>query len=171
MGYHTSIILQQAQDWHLDSLRDESAPYVEFAWGDRRFYMDGNHHPDAVFAAIFLRTEAVTYVESWQRDPARIARVAALYAREIDATQLTLLAQGLEGTLRRTDSLGPPAAFPQTPRDAGRFYPAHGQYLWWTDCNRWTVDRLSDAHLARGGRGVIFSGQVPGRLIGFTRIR
>ena len=133
--------------------------------------MDGNHRPDAVFAALFLRTESVAYVESWRDDPARIARARALYGREIDAAQLTSLAEDLEGALRRTDSLVRPAAFPPTPQDAGRFYPAHSQYLWWMDCNRWTVDRLADAHLARGGRGVIFSGQVPGKLIGFVRIR
>ena len=95
----------------------------------------------------------------------------ALYVRDIDAVQLTSLGENVEGALRRTDSLIRPAAFPQTPHDAGRFYPSHGQYLWWMDCNRWTVDRLTDAHLARGGRGVIFSGQVPARLIGFVRVR
>jgi len=169
-GYHTSIILQQAPGWQLGSLGNSAAPFVEFAWGDRRFYMDGNHRPDVVFAAIFLRTPSVAYVESWREDPVRIAHAAALYAREVDAAQLTSLAEDLEGTLRRSDSLNRPVPFLQTPHDAGRFYPAHGQYLWWMDCNRWTVDRLSDAHLAKGGRGVILSGQVSRRLIGFTRI-
>ena len=169
-GYHTSIILQQAPGWQLGTPGKESAPFVEFAWGDRRFYMDGNHRPDAVFAAIFLRTESVAYVESWPGDPARLAHAKALYVREIDASELTSLAEDLEGALRRADSLARPAPFPQTRGDEGRFYPAHGQYLWWMDCNRWTVDRLSDAHLARSGRGVIFSGQVSGRLIGFTQI-
>jgi hypothetical protein len=170
-GYHTSIILQQPANWQLGPLGTERAPFVEFAWGDRRFYMDGNHRPDVVFAAVFLRTDSVRYVESWRDDPARIGRPRGLYVRDIDAAQLTSLAEDVEGALRRTDSLVRPAAFPQTPQDLGRFYPAHGQYLWWMDCNRWTVDRLTDVHLARGGRGVILSGQVPGRLIGFVRVK
>jgi hypothetical protein len=169
-GYHTSIILQQAPGWQLGSLGSESAPFVEFAWGDRSFYLDSNHRPDAVFATLFLPTESVAYVESWRGDPARIARPRALYARALDASQLTALAADLEGSLRRTDTAVRPAAFPQTPHDAGRFYPAHGKYLWWNDCNRWTTDRLADAHLARGGRGVIFSRQVASQLIGFARI-
>ena len=53
---------------------------------------------------------------------------------------------------------------------AGRFYPGAGAYLWWTDCNRWTVDRLAAAGLARRGRGVIFSGQVKNALIDFFMV-
>lgn len=169
-GYHTSILLQQPPSWRLGALGSETAPFVEFAWGDRRFYMESNHRPDVVFAALFLRTESVAYVEGWRGDPARIARPRALYAREIDAAQLTALAADLDGALLRTDVVARPAPFPQTPHDAGRFYPAHGQYLWWADCNRWTVDRLADAGLARSGLGVVFSGQVADRLLGFTRV-
>ncbi|HEY2853947.1 MAG TPA: hypothetical protein VGJ18_13925 [Gemmatimonadaceae bacterium] len=39
--YHTSIILQQPPNWQLGSLGAERAPFVEFAWGDRRFYNGG----------------------------------------------------------------------------------------------------------------------------------
>jgi len=77
---------------------------------------------------------------AWSNDPARAARARALYARDIDAAKLVELAT------------------------------AHGHYLWFTDCNRWTVERLAKAGLARGGLGVIFSGQVARHLIGFHRV-
>ena len=169
-GYHTSIILQQPPTWRLGSLGSETAPFVEFAWGDRRFYMESNYRPDALFAALFLPTEAVAYVANWNSDPARTARARALYLRDVDALELATLAAVLEGTIRHSVSGERAAAFPAISGYAGRFYPAHGRYLWFTDCNRWTVERLASAGLAHGGAGVIFSGQVASHLIGFHRV-
>lgn len=68
------------------------------------------------------------------------------------------------GQAARVAPYAPVADYP------GRFYPAYGSYLWWNDCNRWTVDRLHAAGLARSGVGVIVPGQVPARLIGFERV-
>lgn len=169
-GYHTSIILEQPPTWQLGSLGKESAPFVEFAWGDRRFYMESNYRPDALFATLFLPTESVAYVASWSSDPARVARARALYVRDVDAPELAELAAALEGTIRRSGTGERAAAFPAVSGYAGRFYPAHGRYLWLTDCNRWTVERLASAGLARGGFGVIFSGQVGSHLVGFHRV-
>jgi len=169
-GYHTSIIIQQPTTWHLGSLGTEGAPFVEFAWGDRRFYMESNYRPDALFATLFLPTDAVAYVASWTTDPARAAHARALYERDVDAAQLARLVAVLEGTIRRSASGERAAAFPAVRGYAGRFYPAHGRYLWFTDCNRWTVERLASAGLAHGGAGVIFAGQVAGHLIGFHRV-
>lgn len=44
-GYHTSIIFQQPTTWQLGSLGAETAPFVEFAWGDRRFYIESIRLP------------------------------------------------------------------------------------------------------------------------------
>ncbi len=166
-GYHTSIILQQPPDWRLGALGMESAPYVEYAWGDRRFYMESNYRPDVVFATLFLPTESVVYVESWRADPARIARPRALYARDVDASQLLALVEALEGSMRRSAAGERLEPYGAVSGYVGRFYPAHGAYLWSNDCNRWTVGRLAAARLAHGGFGVIFSGQVAGHLLGF----
>jgi hypothetical protein len=56
-GYHTAIILQQAATWQLGSLGNERAPFVEFAWGDRRFYMENNYRPDGKLARCFPRRQ------------------------------------------------------------------------------------------------------------------
>jgi hypothetical protein len=132
--------------------------------------MDGDHRPHAIFATLFLPTESVAYVDSWNRDPAQGAHARALYARDVDAAELTRLAEALEGSIRRTSTGQRAAPFSAASEPPARFFPALGHYLWWRDCNRWTVDRLASAHLARGGAGVIFSGQVPGRLLGFHRV-
>ncbi|MFL5616328.1 MAG: DUF2459 domain-containing protein [Gemmatimonadaceae bacterium] len=169
-GYHTSVIIQQPPGWKLGSLGRETAPFVEYAWGDRRYYMESDHRPQSLFAALFLPTEAVTYVASWTTDPARIAHPRALYVREVNERELDSLASALESSIPRDSAGQRSAPFASVSDYAGRFYRAYGRYLWWSDCNRWTVERLASVHLARGGPGVIFSGQVRGHLIGFRRV-
>lgn len=173
-GYHASIIVEQPPGWRLGPPGQDSARFVEFAWGDRRFYMEANYRPDAVFATLLLPTESVTYVAGWRAAPEQSSRPRALFRRDITASELQRLVSSLESAIRRIDTgdrtpphpakrmLGGPFS--------GRFYPAQQSYLWWNDCNRWVVDRLAAAGLARGGRGVILSGQVAARLRGFRRI-
>jgi hypothetical protein len=169
-GYHTSIIIQQPTGWRLGSLGMETAPFVEFAWGDRRYYMESDHRPQSLFAALFLPTEAVANVTSWETDPTRSAHPRALYVRDVDAGKLDSLASALESSIPRDSAGRRSAPFAAVSDYSGRFYRAYGRYLWWFDCNRWTVERLAAAHLARGGPGVILSGQVARHLVGFRRV-
>ena len=160
-GYHTSIILEQPPAWRLGPPGEEASPFVEFAWGDRRFYKDSDYRPHSLIITLLLPSEAVTYVDGWGAAPVRGAGMRQLVLRELTEAELARLATVLSAW--RAEE----APFPAVSGFAGRFYPAPGRYLWWTDCNRWTVDRLAEAGLARGGRGVIFSGQVFGRLRAF----
>jgi len=173
-GYHTSVIVEQPPGSRLGPTGRETARFVEFAWGDRRFYMESDHRPHALFAALLLPTEAVTYVAAWDSPPEMVARPRALLARTVTAAELHALITALERSIRRADATTPVSVrvqpFASVVGYSGRFYPAYGRYLWWDDCNRWTVERLASGGLARGGRGVFFSGQVEGRLIGFRRV-
>lgn len=157
-GYHTSIILEQATGWRLGPAGKEGSPFVEYAWGDRRFYMESDYRPHAVLAALFLPTDAVTYVDGWPGPPTSGAGMRSLLVRAVSAEELIRLTTELERWRAGTHP------YPAVPGYAGRFYPAPGRYLWWNDCNRWTVERLRTAGLASGGRGVLFSGQVAPRL-------
>ena len=114
-----------------------------------------------LIATVFLPTDAVTYVEGWPDEPTSRAGMRALYVREVSAEEAWRLAAELERWRTRT------RPFATVPGYAGRFYPAPGRYLWWNDCNRWTVARLHAVELASGGRGVILAGQVALRLRGF----
>lgn len=166
-GYHTSITVEQPPGWRLGPQGDEAAPLVEYAWGDRRFYMESNFWPHAVFATLFLPTESVTYVHGREQPP-RVGRgPRAVYEREVSANELRTLVADLEASIRRPPNGPRSAPFPAVPGYAGRFYPGVGAYLWWTNCNRWTVERLQAAGLADSGRGVVLAGQVAGRLRGF----
>jgi len=173
-GYHTSVIVEQPPGLRLGPTGREAARFVEFAWGNRRFYMESDYRPHSLLAALFLPTAAVTYVAAWDSPPEEIARPRTLHLRTVTAAELHALITALESSIDRADPGTPGSdrakAFASVAGYVGRFYPAFGRYLWWDDCNRWTVERLDSAGLARSGRGVILSGQVAGRLIGFRRV-
>ncbi|HEU0055161.1 MAG TPA: DUF2459 domain-containing protein [Longimicrobium sp.] len=166
-GYHTSILIQQPAGWALGPTGEERAPFVEYAWGDRGFYMESDFRPQALFAALVLPTESVAYLDGYADPPSfRGARVAMV--RTVDAATLRALATELERSVRRGADGGRAAPFPPVSGYTGRFYPAHGRYLWARDCNWWTVARLHAVGLAKRPGGVVFARQVPGRLRGFT---
>lgn len=163
-GYHTSIILEQAAGWRLGPPGREASPFVEYAWGDRRFYMESDHRPQALIAALLLPTEAVTYVDGWSVVPGPQSGMRTLFTRAVSGDELTRLVGELERWRQSSVPYG------MAMGDQGRFYRAPGRYLWWNDCNRWTVERLHAAGMASGGRGVLFSGQVQRRLRAFRPV-
>jgi hypothetical protein len=168
-GYHTAVVVEQPRGWRLGPPGAEAAPFLEYAWGDRRFYLESDYRPHALFATLFLPTEAVLYVEG-RPDPPRLGGAQALFARTVDAPALRALLAELEGPAARTPDGARLSAHAPTPGYGGRFYPAHGAYLWARDCNWWVVARLAGARLAGAATGVVVTPQVPGRLRGFARV-
>jgi hypothetical protein len=165
-GYHTAIVVEQPPGWSLGPPGEEQAPYLEYAWGDRRFYMESDYRPQAIFATLVLPTSTVLYLDG-RPAPLSLGGARAVYERTVDAATLRALLMELERSFVRDAEGHRLASFAPVAGYLGRFHPAHGRYLWARDCNGWTVSRLRAAGLARGGAGVIFSGQVHGRLEGF----
>lgn len=169
-GYHTSVLVPQASQWALGPPGRVRAAYVEYAWGDRRFYRDSDYRPHSLFATLVLPTASVTYVAGRDRPPLHADGARAIFRRDVDAATLRALAAELERSIRRDDTGVRDAPSDPVRGYAGRFHDAHGGYLWAYDCNRWTVERMAAVGLARGGRFVVFSGQVAGRLEGFRAV-
>jgi hypothetical protein len=170
-GYHTSILVPQPPGLGLGPPNDANAAYLEYAWGDRSFYMESNFWPHRLFATLLLPTESVTYVVGWPRAPRMSDGMRHLWARRIARPELARLYTSLEGSIRRAPDGGRSPPHPSARGYRGRFYPAHGVYLYWYSCNRWTVERLAAAGLGRSGAGVIVPTQVPGRVFGFAAQR
>ena len=168
-GYHTSIVVPQPTGFAFGPRNAIQAPFVEFAWGDRSFYMQSNYWPHRLFATLFLPTASVTYLSGWPSAPERTDGMTALWSRSVTLAELTRLYAVLEGSIRHTSGQQRQDAYPPANGYRGRFYPAHGYYLFWADCNRWTVDQLHRAGLAESGTGVILARQVAARLHGFRR--
>ena len=56
-GHHTSIVVQQPPGWRLGPPGAEAAPFLEVAWGDRRYFHARDRSPQALVAALFLPTD------------------------------------------------------------------------------------------------------------------
>ena len=168
-GYHTAIIVEQPRGWRLGPPGEEAAPFLEYAWGDRRFYLESDYRPHSLFATLVLPTETVTYLDG-RPNPPRLGGAEAVVVRTVDAATVRALLMELERSIRRDVYGARHRAYPVTAGYGGRFYPAHGAYLWARDCNWWTVARLAAVGLAGSATGVMFTTQVPGRLRGFTEM-
>jgi hypothetical protein len=166
-GYHTAVIVEQPRGWQLGPPGEETAPFLEYAWGDRRFYYESNFRPHAVFAALFLPTESVLYLDG-RPDPPRLGGARVVVMRRVSADTVRGLLEQLEHSIRHAPNGTRLAALAPAAGYGGRFYPADGAYLWTRNCNWWTVTRLAAVGLAGRAAGVVFTGQVPSRLRGFT---
>ena len=173
-GYHTAIVVEQPAEGRFGPPGREDAaasPFVEYAWGDRRFYMESRYAPWSLVATLIFPTEAVTYVAGWRTPPVTQAGGLTVVSRTITPAERDRLLAALESWVSR-DSTGRvrAPAFPAVAGYAGRFHAAPGRYTAIANCNRWTVDRLAEVGLARRGGVVITSGQVMRRVVGFEAI-
>lgn len=173
-GYHTAIMVEQPAGGRFGPPGREDAvasQFVEYAWGDRRFYMESRYAPWSLVATLLFPTEAVTYVAGWRTPPVSRPGRLTVVSRTITPPERDRLLAALESWVSR-DSAGRARApaFPAVAGYAGRFHAAPGRYTAIANCNRWTVDRLAEVGLARASGVVITSGQVMRRVVGFERI-
>jgi len=168
-GHLTAIVVQQPPGWRLGPPGAEAAPFLEVAWGDRRYFHGGERSPQAVIAALFLPTDSVLFLAG-HPDPPRLAGTVAVRERQVEAPTLRALLSALERSVQRGGDDERLAPLPPRPGQRGRFFPAHAAYLWSRNCNWWTVQRLREAGLASEPTGVVVAGQVPGRLRGFRPV-
>ena len=85
------------------------------------------------------------------------------YERSLTAAEIRRLAEVLEGEMPR-EGAGRPAPFPATEEYAGRFYPGREFYIFWQNCNAWTLRTLRDAGLGGDPSLVVFAPQIGGGL-------
>lgn len=169
-GHHSSIFVEQPPGWRLGPEGNETAPFVEYGWGDRSFYMESNFAPTALFASAMLPTESVVYVCGHELPPNETVIGADVIVRDCTAAELTRLITVLEGQMVRTADGGRPAVFPATPEYPGRFYPGRESYVIWWNCNMWTVRMLAESGFDASPFGVVWKSQVCGRVRGFTQL-
>jgi uncharacterized protein (TIGR02117 family) len=179
LGYHTSITLAQPLDipgaassatlGHPGPPGWETAPYVEWGWGDRGFYQYSDFSPLGVYAALFLPTASVVYLDGDTREPTNRG-VKSLWVRDIDGATAVRLMAHMELSVQHDAQGARLPASGYVRGYHGQFYPAHGRYLWTRDCNHWVAEELALVGLASSSFAVVTSGQVVRRLVGFTRV-
>lgn len=161
-GWHAAIVVEQPEGWMLGPPGQEDAPFVEFAWGERHWYMEDRQ--DRLLRTLFWPTESVVFVRARFQPPAG-ETFHLLQERQVSGEALHKLILSLEREIQRTETGERAEPHPPAEWTTGTFYPGHRPYLIWHNSNTWVVHRLRDARLTR--RGILplyFASQIAGRL-------
>ncbi|MFN2398665.1 MAG: DUF2459 domain-containing protein [Gemmatimonadaceae bacterium] len=94
-----------------------------------------------------------------------------LYVRYANANELARLVTSLEESIARVSGGQRSEPYPPVAGYSGRFYPAREYYIFWFNCNAWTVERLRSAGAATSSNFVFTEQQVRGRLRGFSEVK
>lgn len=170
-GYHTSILVEQPSGWQLGPSNAAVAPFIEYGWGDKQFYMNSDRSVLTIIAAMLWPTESVVYVQGWWRLPTPEDGIRRLYQRQVSAAQLRQLVIALEQSFQRTPRGERLPPFPPLASFQGQFYLGREFYIFWSACNAWTVRQLANGDLTESGWPVVLlAEQVAPRLRWFQRV-
>ena len=78
----------------------EGAAFLEYGWGDRRFFKDSNFWPHAILAAALLPTDSVVYVRARSALPTTRPGGLTVHHRIVDGDSLRRLIVVLEKAMR-----------------------------------------------------------------------
>ena len=164
-GYHASVLIEQPRGFALGPPGREVSPFVEYGWGDRRFYRESNFWPHALLAAVLLPSDSVVYVRGWDRFPAAGDGPVVLHETTVDGGRLRDLIAFLENAMERGGNGERPQASGPVAGYHGRFYPGREDYIFWSNCNTWVVRALERVDLADSSLGVFSIAQIDGRIV------
>lgn len=169
-GFHTAILIEQPEGWSLGPANHPTARYIEYGWGDKRFFMLSDRSIPTMLAAGVMPTDSVVYLRGRDALPTTQNHVRQLYHRQVSGQQLYHLITTLEQSFQRQagERLSP---YPRVSNFVGQFYPGREYYVIWSDCNAWTIRHLQGIEAAHSDLPVIFSEQVGPSLKGFQLIQ
>lgn len=148
-GWHTGFVVN-ARDMHallpVLQQRFPTAAYLEFGWGDRRFYPSEQFSPGLALRAILWPTATVMHVVALPADvqryfPANVVREICL-----SPTQLQGLLAFLTSSFEQVHD-GLPRPLGKGLYGDSAFYPGAGDYHLFNTCNVWTARGLQSAGL------------------------
>lgn len=162
-GWHSGIVLPIGELGTLRTLvrRDPNTSYLSFGWGNRRFYMATHPGSGDAVAALF-RSPSVLFIQAVSKPADLLSTDARIHWICVDRDELWRVASYIEGSL--SGPSGHLADLGDGPLPNSRFYASTGHYSAAHTCNTWTVAALQYAGLRVRADGVIFAGQVAGRI-------
>jgi len=170
-GFHTALIIEQPRSWNLGPRNHPQARYVEYGWGDKRFFMLSDTSIPSTLAAGVLPTASIVYLRGRDTLPTEQTGVRQLYYRQVSPQQLHALVTSLEQSFQRQTSGRRGVPYPRVSNFAGQFYPGREYYVIWSNCNAWTIRQLEAIQVAQSDWPVIVSKQVSPNLKGFRLIQ
>lgn len=168
-GWHTGVVVAAAdwpnQSWSvLDDFRN--VDYLEFGWGDERFYQAEENTFWLGLRAALWPTPSVVHVIGLQSP--ETARANEIVRVRVPLQGLRRLAAAIEDEFaeRRPSPEGSPLAAAPMPN---RFYEAKHSFFFPRMCNWWIATRLQEVGCAIEPGSVIAASSVMRKARGFAR--
>jgi uncharacterized protein (TIGR02117 family) len=120
----------------------ERQTYLEFGWGDARFYQAGGGGVWLAVRALFWPTESVMHVAGFEHPPGRFFAGSERLRRTISGAELNRLLAFLSDSFWMTDS-GETEILGRGLYGDSRFFRGKGRYLFPETCNVWTARALA----------------------------
>jgi uncharacterized protein (TIGR02117 family) len=146
-GWHTGVALPTAdwpnQDWSVLAQFAE-ADYLEFGWGDRRFYQSEPNTFWETVRAVLWPTPSVVHVIGLENPVVDNAHALDIVEVRVPIDRLTVLATAIEQEFTSRAPTQTGTLLVSTP-DPNAFFKARRRFFFPRMCNWWTASRLREA--------------------------
>lgn len=147
-GWHTGIAVAAAdwpnRDWSV--LRDfPNSRYLEFGWGDARFYQAEEETGWMAIRAAFFSTSSSIHVIGFDRPAAEPLLADEVVEVRVTAEGLQRLARSIEREFKQEQPVTNGASLNVTPQP-NKFYSAKRRFYFPRMCNWWTAKRLEEGN-------------------------
>lgn len=157
--FHTSVTVpvktanfnwyQQLNRADLGQKQQSNGGYLNFSWGDRRFYLTTPSLQElklsTTLRALFLPTDTVMYVQGTSQRPQSLGSYQVQSVRLSHSGYEQLTTHLAKSFARGTNAL--PVLLEQNPYETGTFYAGTGRYGFWQTCNDWLAQGLRVAEV------------------------
>lgn len=157
---HTALIIrsdlvyQQAPE--LEGLNLRASDYIRFGWGDARYYGNFNRSSRAGLTALLVPTIAVMEVTPIDQVD-QLAGTTLLVPATLE--QMAILVAQISASFHAPDPEWGYALL-RTGLEGQHYYPAHGKYHLFNNCNHWTARRLQFLDIRVTRLNSVFAGGI-----------
>jgi uncharacterized protein (TIGR02117 family) len=169
-AWHTGIAVA-AKDWpnrDWSVLRDfPDSDYLEFGWGDARFYQAEEESLWLGVRAALFSTSSAVHVIGFDRPAPDALMADEIVEVRVSAQGLKQLALSIEQEFAQAEPVATGASLYATPRP-NKFYSAKRRFFFPRMCNWWTAKRLGESSCPIAAWSVISANRMVREARGFA---
>lgn len=169
-AWHTGVAVAAAdwpnRDWSV--LRDfPDSRYLEFGWGDARYYQAEEESLWLGIRAAFFSTSSAIHVIGFERPTPEALRADEVIEVRVSAAGLKQLAQSIQLEFSQPQPTATGAVLSVTP-SPNKFYDAKRRFFFPRMCNWWTARRLEEASCPITAWSVVSANRIVREAHGFA---
>ena len=165
-GWHTGIVIARDDlpPGRLPEADDfPQARFYEFGWGDREYYPALDPTPSMALTAAFASTSATMRLRGLDQPPSADNANVEIIGISLTSVELDRLTAEIAADFDRPEG-GRAPIIASHRSTASNFYPAHGQFHLFNNCNTWVATKLAAAGLPVSPSGLVTAGDLMARL-------